>query len=252
MRRHDARGLLDEVGRALPCLLGRNLVGIYPYGSLTQAAFDPRRSDIDAIVVTRRRLTRRQFAAVGAWLRRSRRQNPWTRRLQLSFLLKSRLLTMNADACLYQFGKLARTRSDGNPIVWMNVLERGAAIVGPPPRSFVPPITDAMLDAALARELAYLRAEIVTKRRSRWRHVRSYRIYAVLTICRILYSLRTRTIASKPVAARWARGRVPAADRALIDRALSARMHRSSPPPALADIRRFIDVASRRLHDRRG
>jgi predicted nucleotidyltransferase len=48
----------------LPRLLGANLVGIYLYGSLTQRAFDPKRSDIDMIVVTRRDLSRRQFQDV--------------------------------------------------------------------------------------------------------------------------------------------------------------------------------------------
>jgi hypothetical protein len=30
---------------------------------------------------------------------------------------------MNARACLYQFGVLNQTRSDGNPIIWMNILK---------------------------------------------------------------------------------------------------------------------------------
>ena len=63
--------LLDEVAERLPVILGRNLVGIYLYGSLTQRAFDPARSDVDLIVVTRRDLSDAQFRNAGAWLSRA-------------------------------------------------------------------------------------------------------------------------------------------------------------------------------------
>src|SRR3712207_2262445 len=51
----------DRLGR----LLGANLVGIYLHGSLAMGCFNPRRSDIDLLVVTRRALrveTRRRAA----------------------------------------------------------------------------------------------------------------------------------------------------------------------------------------------
>ena len=39
--------LLHDLTEALPTLLGENLVGIYLYGSLTQGAFNPERSDVE-------------------------------------------------------------------------------------------------------------------------------------------------------------------------------------------------------------
>ena len=63
--------LVADMRTELAMVLGKNLVGIYLYGSLTQAAFNPKRSDVDAIVVTTRALTTREFRAVGRWLRRS-------------------------------------------------------------------------------------------------------------------------------------------------------------------------------------
>ena len=235
--------LVADIRTELPIVLGKNLVGIYLYGSLTQAAFNPKRSDVDAIVVTTRALTTREFRAVSRWLRRSAGANPWGRRLQLSFLIRNRILTPGAPSCLYQFGRLVRSRSDGNPIIWLNVLESGIVLAGPPPRSFVPPISDTMLNAALKRELDYLRREIITKSRSRWRTVGFYRIYAVLTVCRILYSLRTRTVPSKGTAARWAIDRLPANHRRLIRRAFQA--HNGSRATALrvADIVSLIEFA---------
>src|SRR5438067_11747299 len=98
--------LLSELTARLPLILGKNLVGIYLYGSLTQRAFNPKRSDVDCIVVTERDLSDAQFRKLFAWLARAEESNPWVTRLQMLFLIKDEVLTMNSKACLYQFGVL--------------------------------------------------------------------------------------------------------------------------------------------------
>src|SRR5205085_3726512 len=94
--------LLQELTAQLPVMLGRNLVGVYLYGSLTQRAFDPKRSDVDLIVVTRRDLSAAEFRRLDAWLERARESNAWMARLQISFLIRDEIITMDAKACLYQ------------------------------------------------------------------------------------------------------------------------------------------------------
>src|SRR5437764_366723 len=86
--------LLQELKTQLPVMLGRNLVGIYLYGSLTQRAFKPKRSDVDLIVVTRRDLSAAQFRRLDAWLKRAREANAWAARLQMSFLIRDQVLTL--------------------------------------------------------------------------------------------------------------------------------------------------------------
>lgn len=198
------RALLCDLVDHLPVVIGRNLVGIYLYGSLTQAAFDAKRSDVDLLVVTLRDLSDRQFRELGKWLRARSRSNAWTSRLQMSFLLRDEVLTPNSRSCLYQFGRLKRSRSDGNPIIWKNVLENGIILHGPRPESFVPSITGDLLFQALKREVGYLRAELVEKPRSQWRDIPFYRAYAVMTLCRVLYTFQNGTVVSKPRAANWA------------------------------------------------
>src|ERR1700753_2325430 len=83
--------LLRELAARLPVILGRNLVGIYLYGSLTPRVFHPRRSDVDLIVVTRRDLSDTQFRRLGAWLAREAESNPWTTRLQMLFLIRDEI-----------------------------------------------------------------------------------------------------------------------------------------------------------------
>src|SRR4030095_15045241 len=137
--------LLQELTSQLPVLLGKNLFGVYVYGSLTQRAFNPKRSDIDCIVVTNRELSDAQFRKLDRWLARNLRTNPWAARLQITFLIKDEILTMDSKGCLFQFGRLRRSGSDGNPIIWMNVLKSGIVLYGPRPESFVPEITDEIL-----------------------------------------------------------------------------------------------------------
>ncbi|HYX42181.1 MAG TPA: aminoglycoside adenylyltransferase domain-containing protein [Pyrinomonadaceae bacterium] len=239
--------LLQELKTQLPVMLGRNLVGIYLYGSLTQRAFKPKHSDVDLIVVTRRDLSAAQFRRLDAWLKRAREANAWAARLQMSFLIRDQVLTMNAKACLYQFGQLKRSGSDGNPIIWLNVLRSGVVLHGPPPESFVPEITPEIFLQALAREVGYLRAEICEQPQSEWRDVPSYRVYAVLTLCRILYSHRHGTVVSKQRAAKWALETLPARWHALIRQALASDESAQAKSLSRARIATFIEFAEAQL-----
>jgi streptomycin 3"-adenylyltransferase len=213
--------LLDRLASQLSADLGRNLVGLYVYGSLTQNAFDARRSDVDCVAVIRRRLTSAAVSRLRTNLRTSSRREPWMRRLQLTILILRELLQVDGDGWLFQFGHLTRTGSDGNPIIWANILESGHVVCGPDPRTFVPPITPTVMRAALQREIGYLRAELVTKRNSEWRGRSTYRRYAALTACRILYTLETGRVAAKHAAAAWALRRLPSVHRPIVRRAVA-------------------------------
>jgi hypothetical protein len=235
----------------MPVLLGANLVGIYLYGSLTQRAFDPKRSDIDVIVVTRRDLSPHQFQKVRRCLDAAAASDRWISRLQMSFLQRDEILTANSKYCLYQFGRLKRGRSDANPIIWINVLNSGVVLYGPPPQSFVPAISDDLIFKALEREVGYLREELVTNPLSKWKDVPFYRDYAVMTLCRILYTSRRGAIVSKPRATKWAMENLPEQWKALIFHAQQndAGMPRRALP--LNQIRKFVAFAYEELERQR-
>jgi hypothetical protein len=241
------RALLQDITARLPVILGKNLVGIYLYGSLTQRAFNAKRSDIDCLVVTQRNLSDAQFRKIGAWLAQAAETNPWTSRLQLLFLIKDEILTMNSKACLYQFGVLKRSGSDGNPIIWMNVLHSGVVLLGPRPESFVPTITPKIFFQALEREIGYLREQISQKPDSEWRDVASYRAYAVLTLCRILYSFRRGTIVSKQRAAKWAIKYLPQEWGEIVLQAQETDEGKLRMDISLSRIEQFIDFADAQL-----
>ena len=167
----------------------------------------------------------------------------------MSILIRDQLLIPNSKYCLFQFGELKRDTSDGNPIIWINVLDSGVTLYGSPPESFVPMITGQMFFDALKRELNYLREELIEKRNSEWRDVPFYRAYAVLTLCRILYSLAKGTVVSKPRAAKWAMRQVPDQLKGIILQALDSDRDSENRSAAISlpRIRQFINFAEARL-----
>jgi hypothetical protein len=241
------RGTLRRLTRALDAILGANLFGVYLYGSLTQRAFDSARSDIDCIVVVRRDLTDTQLLKLRQWLAEAALVDPGIPRLQMQVLLKGRLLRPDTRGYLYQFGALRRSGSDGNPIIWMNVLVSGLTLRGPAPATFLPVITSEMLFKALVREVAYLRKEIGNPA-SKWRDSRIYRAYAILTLCRILYSHRFGVVVSKPRAARWALETLPTRWHSLVRSAVESDSGRRSTL-ALPRIARFIEFVGAQLDE---
>src|SRR5262245_5411530 len=93
---------LQDLAAAFPTILGDNLIGIYLYGSLTQDAFNPDRSDVDVIVVIQCELSDSQFERLESWFGSA--ANPWVERLQVSFLIRDNLFVgAPAGNCLYQF-----------------------------------------------------------------------------------------------------------------------------------------------------
>ena len=100
--------------------------------------------------------------------------------------------------------------------------ERGIVMAGPAPRSWIDPVAPGDLRRAMRELLRDWWAPMLhdTAR------LRSdeYQVYAILTMCRALYTLETGAVVSKPVAARWAQAALGARRAALIERAQAARL----------------------------
>jgi predicted nucleotidyltransferase len=240
--------LLQDFTAALPVILHRNLLGVYLYGSVTNPSFNSKRSDVDCLVVTHRDLSDVEFRKLESWMAEMAKSNPWTERLQVLFLIKGEVLTMDSKACLYQFGVLKRTGSDGNPIIWLDYLRSGKLLIGPPPESFLPEIKNDILVEALKRELGYLHEEISAKPKSEWRDVPMYRAYAVLTVCRILYSFSKGNITSKPRSAKWAIKNLPNRWSGIISQAREYSERGRAPEIPLKRIAELIAFAEMKLH----
>lgn len=234
-----------------PVILSGNLVGIYLWGSLTYDAFDETCSDVDCVAVTRRDLDDREFSAVDEWFRNQGRHNPWVRRIDMRFVINQEFLDKTSCCCgfYHYIGKLIRTGSDGNPIIWINVAQSGVTLWGKDAKAIAPYVSAQCLNDALLLELNYLKEDLAANAGDRSDDAFIHNAYAVLTACRILYSARHGTLVSKEQAYTWAMEKVPPPWRPVIQAARQDRLKHagSTTPQREEDAMRFVEFVTREV-----
>ena len=105
-----------------------------------------------------------------------------------------------------------------------SIVESGLTLAGPAPHTLIDPIHPDDLRRAVLTILQEWWAPMIHDP-VRLRHS-GYQSYAILTICRMLYTLQHGAVVSKPAAARWAQAELDDRWSALIDRALAWEVQR--------------------------
>lgn len=212
---------LLKVKSDLPQILKDNLFGIYIYGSYTYGDFRPKSSDIDCVVVVNKKLKGKELNSLRKWYKNLLDENEqMAKRFETSYAAKGNLISVRMTKTpRFIRGKFtSRANSDANsPITWLNIRNSGITVLGPKPKEFVPEISDKMLRHALKNELNYIK-----QRPKRFFSKDWDKVYAVLTFCRILYTLKTRKIKSKMGAMEWALKNLPETYHPIISSAAKA------------------------------
>jgi predicted nucleotidyltransferase len=210
MRSAPVDELLDALVSGIQSALGDDLVGIYLYGSYVSGGFEPGVSDLDLVAVTARDADQLDLDGLERVHDAFVRLNPdWTDRLEVVYIGRAALGSFRTSAArlaVISPGEPFHLRDDA-VIEWLQnwylIRETGVRLHGPRAASLVPPITMAEFVAAAARyaeQIAGQGLEGATP---------GARAYAVLTICRALRTVETRTHGSKQEGAAWARERMP-------------------------------------------
>jgi hypothetical protein len=252
----DINALLDCLLTEVRRILGTEFVGMYLYGSLSSGDFDPASSDVDFLVVTEGVLPDATVAALGATHARIAASGmPWADRLEGSYIPRaaiwrydpanSRHPTIGAD---WEFGI---GEHHANWVIESALLrERGVVLAGPPPASLIAPVAPDDLRAAVRTMLRDFWRPLTEGPPPEWLRPRHYQAFAILTMCRALSTLEHGTVASKPVAARWARETLPPPWPALIARAL--RWRADHTPDDMTEMLAFIRYTVARAGCERG
>lgn len=223
----DVNAILARLLADQRALLGPDLVGLYLFGSLSWGDFDPVSSDIDFLAVTAGELSPASLDALRELHARLAASGlPWADRLEGSYIPRAalrrhdpanaRFATIGVD---WPFG-LAQHGSQW--VIERHIVrERGVTLWGPPPATLIDPVSPADLRGAVRDALRDSWARRVEQ--PDWLGTRRYQAFAILTLCRALYTLERGGVASKPDAAAWARATLPARWTAAIDRALAWR-----------------------------
>jgi hypothetical protein len=206
----DVNAVLSDLLARVRDALGAHLCGMYLFGSLVAGDFDPRRSDVDVLIVIDDVLPDDRFLALQAAHRDiAAGDSPWATEVEAYYLTRAALRRDDPS-----FGKHLKVNRGTGGILeplhrdrgWLiqgHILrEHGVALAGPDPRTLVDPVEPGDLRRTVAESTPeWLEPLLVEPDQLRQR---GFHTYLVLTLCRILYTLAHDAVASKQVAGHWA------------------------------------------------
>lgn len=241
-----------EVNQLLVVLLARvqailreKLVGFYLYGSLSSGDFEPESSDVDFLVVTSEELGEKILAELGAMHAEIAASGlPYATRLEGSYIPTTALRRYDLQNASHptigvDWGFQLGEHKSNWIIERQIVREHGVRLYGPSPDTLIDSIPSQELKKAVCEMLmGFWQAQLA---QPEWLRPRDYQAFAVLTMCRALYTLNQGTVTSKPKAASWAIQTLAASWRPLIERALTWRHQHELDD--LADTLAFIRFA---------
>jgi predicted nucleotidyltransferase len=203
-----AAGILQRLEAELPDLLGPNLVGVYVYGSLAFGCYNPARSDVDILVITRRRIAPEARDPLARFLR------PLRAKLEITFLTRAQLDPWRYPSPFDYHLSGSSEVHDGRGVdiatEVTNARTASVTLLGPPADELLPEVPAADYLDCIVRDIHWARARADEP------------VYMVLSCCRALAFSRTRRVMSKAEGAEWAMRELPREFRELAEQALAA------------------------------
>lgn len=225
----DANAVLDLLLSGVREIFGAHLIGLYLYGSLATGDFDPATSDVDFVVVTDVPLDDRVFAQIDALHRHIAGSGlKMAHKLEGAYTSPRTLRRYDpSDPPSFYYNedqedKLSIGSLGGDWLIQRHVLrEHGVVVTGPPLKPLIDPVSPEAIRETVRELLGGWWASMLED--ATFLQPDAYQVFAIMTLCRALYTLEHGTIASKPESTRWALAHVEVAWRPLIATALEWR-----------------------------
>jgi hypothetical protein len=221
----DINELIDVLRCEVTDILRDRYIGMYIHGSLAIGDFDPHRSDIDFVVVTDDELPSECVSALESMHARIIGSDlTWKTNFEGSYIPKDALRRFDPTNCTHPVirvgGSFGMDRHGSEWVIQRYVIrEYGIVVSGLDPRDIIDPIKPTHLREAT---LCVLCEWWVPQLEEPFLLCEDeYQAYAILTMCRVLYTLQFAAVASKPIAARCMQKHLDGRWTALIDRALA-------------------------------
>ena len=237
----EVNAVLAALLAGVRSILGDQLFGVYLYGSLAGGDFDPRTSDLDFVVVSADDLPAEMVPALAALHARLAASGlKWAAKLEGSYLSRRALRRYQPGepACpQINEGRFYMAPHGSDWIIQRHILrEHGVVVVGPSAATLIDPLQPDELRQAVRGILKEWWAPMLADPAALQRP--GYQAYAVLSMCRALYTLQYGAVASKPASGRWAQATLGEPWAPLIARALT--WPAEGIPDDLAEILDFI------------
>jgi hypothetical protein len=244
----DVNAVLHDFLSGIHAILGDQFVGMYLSGSLALGDFDARRSDIDFVVVTDTEVSGDDLAALRAMHDRfNAGDSPWATEVEAAYIPRDALRRYDPARARHphiERGAGEALDLDDLATDWIIhraiVREHGVIVAGPDPRTLIDAVSAQDMRRAVVELMEVWWGPMWNDPAPLHRHSIGYQAYAVLTMCRILYTLDIGGVVSKPVAARWAQEALGGRWSPLIEQALAWRKDRPDLPGG--DIDETLDL----------
>ena len=203
----EVNAVLQALLTSVQAALGDYFVGMVLYGSLAGGDFDLQRSDIDFVVVTASELSNGVVAALEALHARIADSGlKWAAKLEGAYVPLSILRRHDPSGppcpCINE-GRFYLAALGSDWVIQRYTLrEQGVVVEGPDPRSLIDPVQPDDLRQAVLGLLREWWAPMLQNPDPRLQGG-EYQAYAILTMCRALYTLQYGTVVSKTSGARW-------------------------------------------------
>jgi len=239
----DIRNYLNKVVKEFKMILAGNLVGIYLHGSLAMDCYNPKSSDIDLLIVIKKRLdlkTRRELLKFLVGL-------PQRYKIELSVVLRKDINNFKYRTPFqlhYANEYRQNVLEDPNylcgpdkdtdlPAHFMMTLHRGKKLYGLSIKKVFRPIPKKYFIKSLKSDLDWLKERLD-----------DIPVYCILNICRAICYLREEKYCSKLEGGEWALNNLDNEFNDLIKRALLVyRGKNNFTRLDKKELRRFIDYA---------
>jgi len=232
----DVNAVLHGFVTRLRSILGLNFRGLYLTGSLALGDFDPHTSDIDFIVLTDVALSEDHIEALrDLHSHFDASDSPWAGKIEAVYITPDALCPNPISTLPYpQVEKDRHLFVEPLESGWIfhlyTLRELGVTVTGPPLRHLIAPIDpDDMRRAAAPVAELWLHQVHHDPTWLPWLREHG-QAFVILTLCRLLYTLDTGSVASKPAAARWADQALGSRRAFLVSRSLAVQ-HGSVPAP---------------------
>ncbi|MGI6368975.1 MAG: aminoglycoside adenylyltransferase domain-containing protein [Anaerolineae bacterium] len=238
-------------------ILGDQLVALYLQGSFATGGWD-QSSDVDWVAAIREPLSEPQVAALQDLAERLfALPSSWAQHLEGSYIPVQSLRSLGERPERHWYldnGSVIMERSDHDNtlVVRWTLHEHGVALYGPPAST----LTDPVPAEALRREVYDVFRDWAAEFSGGRIHSRWYQQFVVVSYCRMLQTMQTGGVYSKPEGMRWALQALDPAWHGLIRRAweerrldIWAKVHQEAEPlevqRTLALVRYAIALAER-------
>lgn len=249
----ELNDLLHELTERAAGILGGNLVGAYLQGSFAVGDADIH-SDCDFLIPVHGPITPDQEARLRTLHDEiPTRPGHWPHHLEGSYPNKDELRTLDGlgRPWLYidhGWREMQWSTHCNTEVVRWSLRECGVTLTGPDPTELVDPVGR---DALTARMRDYARSFLPDLYSWTSLEIAWSQRYAVMTLCRILYTFHEGRVASKKAALRWAKGHVDPhwsdlLQQALDDRRLGWDPHAPPRPGAVEETLAFVEYVQRR------